>query len=94
MTVNGETKMLDFGEILRNKRLQEGMTLKTLAYELDKMRDKGDKGLTESYLSLLETGKRPITFPLLRVIIRRFPDLWGEAIAYTVSYLAAKDEGG
>ena len=83
MMIDSEKEMLDFGELLRNKRLQEGMTLRKLAYELD---------ITESYLSLLETGKREITFPLLRVILRRFPELWGQAIAYFVAYMACHDE--
>ena len=87
-----ETKMLDFGKVLRERREKEGITLKTLAYELDKLRPAGERGLTESYLSLLETGKREISPRLMRVILQRFPDLWAQAMVFYVSYMVCPDE--
>ena len=60
----GDTTMLTpFGKKVRKLRIDVGVTLKSMA---DAM------GVTSSYLSAIETGKRAVTDPVLKSIISYF----------------------
>ena len=57
----GDTTMLTpFGKTVRKMRIDLGLTLKSMAEAM---------GMTSSYLSAIETGKRAVTKPVLDSII-------------------------